>query len=87
MTFLPVVETIEREFTTLVKRNSKLFLFVATVMYTLLPAILNTVAILRPKLQTVSSYIIVFQNNVQFELYNANSRIHICFQKIHPQIQ
>lgn len=87
MTFLPVIETIEREFTTPAKRNSKLFLFAATVMYTVLPAILNTVAILRPNLLTVSSSKILFQNNVQFELNNANSRIHIFFQKIHPQVK
>lgn len=53
MAFIPVIETIERKLPTLVKRNSKLFLFATTVMYTLLPAILNTVAILRPNLQTV----------------------------------
>lgn len=87
MTCLPVIETIEREFTTPVKRNSKLFLFAATVMYTVLTAILNTVAILRPNLLTVSSYKIFFQNNVQFELNKANSRIHIFLQKILPQVK
>lgn len=87
MTFLPVIETIAREFTTPVKRNSKLFLFAATVMYTVLTAITNTLAILRRNLLTVSSYKILFQNNVQFELNNANSRIHIFLQKIHPQVK